>query len=192
MSFLKDLFKPRGKSSYQSSSYTSHSTTPSYSTTPKSANSGYFQFESGILPEMDDRYSKATFEDGVVYYDFSGKKTPIGYYERAEGTTRTDIFCEYDRSEIGYVDEDGYIWLTRMGLYQRFVKQGTCSKFPDPSILEIGRLYGTTYGTLDEASTHVNLGSFSGSRAGAAAAFVCLVYECHTYYKYRKFYDRWD
>lgn len=192
MAFLKDLFKSRNKSSSYQSSTTSYSSAPSYPTSAKISKSGYFQFSSGVLPEMDNRYAKATFEDGVVYYNFSGKLTPIGYYEKAQGTTRTDIFCEFDKSEIGYVDEDGYIYLSRMGLYRRFTSQGTCNTFPNPSILEVGRMYGSTSGSLDEASTHINLGSFDGDRAGAAAAFVCLVYECHTYYKYRKFYDRWD
>ena len=86
MSILKNLFKSRNTGSSQSSSsiYTS---TPTYSTPVKTTKSGYFQFSSGILPEMDDRYTKATFEDGVVYYNFSGKPTPIGYYEKAAGTT---------------------------------------------------------------------------------------------------------
>lgn len=192
MAFLKNLFKSRNNGSNNQSSYSTYSSAHSYSTPAKSTKSGHFQFSAGVLPESDDRYIKATFEDGVVYYNFSGKLTPIGYYEKAEGTTRTEIFCEFDRSEIGYVDEDGYIYLSRMGLYRRFTSQGTCNTFPNPGILEVGRMYGATSGFLDEASTHINLGSFSGDRAGAAAAFVCLVYECHTYYKYRKFFDRWD
>lgn len=53
-------------------------------------------------------------------------------------------------------------------------------------------MYGAASGMLDEANTHLNLGAFNSDYAGVAAAFVCLVYECHTYYKYRKFYDRWD
>lgn len=192
MQFLKNLFNPRPKSSTYQYSASSYTPTSNSSSTGINTPIGYFQIAEGILPESDARYSKATFEDGVVYYNFSGKPTPIGYYEKAEGTSRTDIFCEFDRSEIGYVDEDGYIYLSRMGLYRRFSSQGTCNTFPTPSILEVGRMYGVSSGSLDEASTHVNLGSFSGDRAGAAAAFVCLVYECHTYYKYRKFYDRWD
>lgn len=188
MSFFKNLFK---KNTYQSS-VSNYTSTPSYPAPVKATKSGHFQISPGVLPEMDDRYRMATFENGVVYYIFATKPTPIGYYEKAEGTTRTDIFCEFDRSEIGYIDEDGYIYLSRMGLYRRFTKQGTCNTYPNPSILEVGRMYGTSSGTLDEAGTHINLGSFSGDRAGAAAAFVCLVYECHTYYKYRKFFDRWD
>ena len=187
ISFLKKLFKASNSSC---SSTTSSST--SYSAPVRDTKSGYFQFSAGILPEMDDYYRKATFKDGVVYYNFSGKLTPIGCYEKTEGTTNTDIFCEFDRSEIGYVDEDGYIYLSRMGLYRRFKNEGTCDTFPTPSFLKVGRMYGTTSGMLDEADTHINLGSFSGDRASAAAAFVCLVYECHTYYKYRKFYDRWE
>ena len=191
MSIFKSLFKGRSSGTYQSSprSYTSGT---SYSTLAQNTKSGFFQFSSGVLPEMDARYAKATCEDGIVYYNFSGKQTPIGYYEKSKEATRTDIFCEFDRSEIGYVDEHGYIYLSRMGLYRRFVSQGTCNTFPNPSLLEVGRMYGSTSGSLDEANTHINLGSFSGDRAGAAAAFVCLVYECHTYYKYRKFFDRWD
>ena len=187
MSFLKKLFKT-SNSSYSSSE---PSSVP-YSAPVGTTKSGYFQISPGILPEMDAYYTRATFDDGVVYYNFSGKLTPIGYYEHGEGSNRTDIFCEFDRSEIGYVDEDGYVYLSRMGLYRRFKSQGTCNTFPDPSFLEVGRMYGTTSGMLDEANTHLNLGSFNGNCAGAAAAFVCLVYECHTYYKYRKFYDRWD
>lgn len=78
MSILKNLFKGRNSGSHQSSS-SCYTSTPSYSTPTKATKSGYFQFSSGVLPEMDDRYAKATFEDGVVYYNFSGKPTPIGY-----------------------------------------------------------------------------------------------------------------
>lgn len=161
------------------------SSAPAYSS---ASSSGNFQFSPGVLPNGDSGYGKALFENGTVYYDFPGAgKTVIGYYKNTEGT-RTDIFCEFDKAQIGYVLEDGYVYLTRIGLFNRFQKNSYPPPFPNPVILEVGRM---RFGTLNEAGSQANIGTYNGDMMGAAAAFVCLVYECHTYYKYQKFYEGW-
>jgi hypothetical protein len=92
---------------------------------------------------------------------------------------------------IGYIDEDGYIYLSRFGLIRRFNSQGQNISIPDPMTVEVGRMLGTDSGTLDESNTHITIGHFTGNKFAAAAAFVCLVYECHNNYKHRRFFEGW-
>lgn len=154
--------------------------------------SGSFVFSPGILPEVDSRYSQATAEAGTVYTRLSdGRNLAIGYYEKATNSNRIDVLCEHDRVEIGYIDEDGYIYLSRFGLFRRFNDQGENISIPDPMTFEVGRMLGTDSGTLDESNTHITIGHFTGNKFAAAAAFVCLVYECHNNYKHRRFFEGW-
>lgn len=157
-----------------------------------STDTGSFIFSPGILPEVDNRYSQATAEAGTVYTRLSdGRDLVIGYYEKATNSNRIDVLCEHDRAEIGYIDEDGYIYLSRFGLFRRFNSQGQNISIPDPMTVEVGRMLGTDSGTLDESNTHITIGHFTGSKFAAAAAFVCLVYECHNNYKHRRFFEGW-
>ena len=182
MAIFKSIFTPKDKGGGTSLSEQTNKTAAD-------ASMGFFQFNAGVLTGTGNHYSKASFEDGVVYYDFPGGKAPIGYYEADGDSTR--ILCEFDREEIGRLDADGCTRLTRAGLYHRFSKT-YYTKFPNPLNCEVGRFYGEKLGFLDEAETHIQLGTFSGDKAGAAAAFICLIYECHSENKYRRFYDRWD
>lgn len=149
---------------------------------------GSFEFHDGVLADGDAEYARATFQlegdgSGIVYFDFKhAGKQKIGSFKKDLGSNRTCIFRVSDDEEIGFVDEDGYIYLSRAGMYNSAIKRGFYEKFPDPVFEEVGRLLGNDCsGVFDQAGTHEVIGSYTGKKMAAGAALVVLTYECHTY-----------
>lgn len=151
--------------------------------------SGTFEFAPDILPDADRRYKKAKAADGTVYHRFSHGEKPIGYYEIRDGRVR--IYRVFDKGLIGYT-QGSEIYLTREALYQQECRlrsqYGNTAPTPTPCpmVLNLAELRD---GVIKDNLNYDILGNFTGDALAAAAAFVCLIYECHTDYQYRLFYN---
>lgn len=152
------------------------------------AATGIFEFNEGVLADGDTDFARATFKieadgSGTVYFNFKHTgKQKIGSFKRDPESNRTFVFRVSDDEEIGFVNEDGYIYLSRAGMYNSAMKRGFYEKFPDPVFEEVGQLLGNDCsGVFDQAGTHEVIGSYNGKKMAAGAALVVLTYECHTY-----------
>lgn len=156
---------------------------------------GFFEFHEGVLAEGDAEFARASFKceadgSGTVCFHFKhAGKQKIASFRRTPGSNRTFVFRISDNEEIGFIDDDGCIYLSRSGIHNSAIKRGFYESFPDPVFEEVGRLLGNDFrGVFDQAETHQVIGSYSGQKRAAGAALVALIYECHTY-GWHKFYS---
>lgn len=184
MSFLSRLFMPKPLP-----------VKPNSMQKPVNQNTGLFTFHEGVLPEGDAEFAEASFKCevdgfGSVFFDFkhSGKQK-IGSFQKDPGSNRIFVCRVSDGEEIGFIDDDGCVYLSRAGMHNNAIKRGFYERFPDPVFKEIGRLLGNDCsGVFDQAETHEVIGSYAGKKIAAGAALIALVYECHTY-GWHKFYN---
>lgn len=148
---------------------------------------GSFVFHDGVLADGDAEYARATFRlegdgSGILYFDFkhTGRQV-IGFFKCEPGSNRSFVFRVSDSEEIGFVDDDGYVYLSRAGMHHCAIKRGFYERFPDPIFQEVGRMLGNDCsGVFDQAGTHEIIGSYTGNKMAAGAVLVALIYECHT------------
>ncbi len=180
----------KNNSSGSSFNYTSSENSSTYSSpSEKPAKGGTVHAICSSLPFCDAR-----FEDGTVYCRQSnGTEFVAGYYELAASGESCKALCTFDKAEIANITPDGSsstrvsIYLTRMGLYNRFMKQGGYVKYPGNSIWECAL---AQYGNIEDAETHAAIASYSGNTYEAAAAFACLCYEALEDTRYNQYYSR--
>ena len=86
---------------------------------------GVFKFVPTFLQNSDVSFSIASYKDGQVYGYFPHSENElqiIGYYKYNEKNTDSKVCSIFnkDNIEIGYVENDGYIYLSRIGHYNHF------------------------------------------------------------------------
>lgn len=155
---------------------------------------GTFKFVSSFLSDGDAMFNIASYKDGIVYGYFNNSEEKlqiIGYYSYFNNITGLKVCSIYNRSkiEVGRIEDDGYIYLTRKGYYDYFSANNPyCTRYPSPLEIELGRILN---GYIEDAETHHEVGEFDGEKFGAAAACICLSVECHTNSKYSNFVSKW-
>lgn len=98
-------------------------------------------------------------DDGVGEVLISGPAVMRGYYNNAKATEETLIDGELHTGDIGYFDEDGYLYLT--GRIKNIIKSGGYTVFPeeveavldDMSQVKAAYVYGVPDPIIDERIT---------------------------------------
>ena len=128
----------------------------------------------------------AKYNDGKIYILYSSKPELMGYYNTKNG----QILVSYkDNREIGSVmmDNDGQpnlIYLSNFGWYEHMGLSYDRRK--QLSFLAAEIFCGSNI-ILDNETSEV-VAEYNGDPIGAAAAFICVQYECASCGKYYKFY----
>ncbi len=163
---------------------------------------GYFEYNTLMLTGGDAEFSKCTYRDGTVYYDYGYKigVHPIGYYQKEDGENPNEyVVLSLSDKEIGVVNDD-IISFSRLGMYNSWkeyeekkrqdhseeAKRDFISRYyPDPSVKIVAE---TGTGIIKDWKTGALIATYTGDSIGAAAAFVALSYEVHSQTRYHQFW----